>query len=134
MEYRSFRKVKVPHGHLDGSDDERCLVIIVHRPADYFPGDAIDDRSEIKPALPGLDIRDVADHFLARLFRREIAVDEVGDRAGLPVLLGQRVPPRPRLAGPQAQLAHEGADQLGPAPSPPPTQAALHPPLPLSPL
>ena len=57
-------------------------------------------------------IGNVADHFLAGLFRGEVAVDEIGDRAGLAVLPGQRVAPGPGLAGLQAQLAHELADGL----------------------
>src|SRR3954452_2116975 len=38
--------------------------------------------------------------------------DEVGDVVGSAVLLGQAGPPRPWLAGPQAQLAHDAADEL----------------------
>jgi hypothetical protein len=38
-----------------------------------------------------------------------------GTGPGLAVLLGQRAPPGLRLAGLQAQLAHELADQLGAA-------------------
>src|SRR5262249_26482003 len=62
-------------------------------------------------AFPGRDIRDIADHLLARLFRREVPADKIRDRPGL-ALLGQRAPPWPGLAGLQAQLTHELADQL----------------------
>ena len=56
-------------------------------------------------------IGNVADHFLARCGGREIPVHQVRDRPGCALLGGGR-PPRPRLAGDQAQLAHELADQL----------------------
>jgi hypothetical protein len=63
----------------------------------------------------GRDVGDVADHFLAGLLGGEVAADEVADVVRLAVLLGERVPPGPRLAGLQAELAHEPADQLGAA-------------------
>ena len=52
------------------------------------------------------------DHFLARRVGREVAVDEVGDRSGAAVAIGQARPPRPRLARHQALVAHGRADQL----------------------
>src|SRR5580704_9551394 len=107
----SFWQVGVPGCHLDGFRDEGCLVIIVHCPPGNHAGRAVDDQGEVHPAFPSRNAGYVPDHFLAGLFRREIAVDEVGDRPGRP-LLGQRVPPRPRLAGDQLQLAHELADRL----------------------
>jgi len=56
MEYRIRRESDVPGGHLDRRGDQRRLVIVVHRPPDHFPGRAVDDRREIKPSLPGVDI------------------------------------------------------------------------------
>ena len=46
VEYRSFRQFQVPGGHLDRGGDQRGLVILAHRPADDFPGRAVDDRSQ----------------------------------------------------------------------------------------
>ena len=57
-------------------------------------------------------IGDVADHFPGGRVRAEVAFDQVRDRPGGSVLFGERPAPRPRLAGHQAQLAHELADQL----------------------
>src|SRR5271166_4656257 len=111
MEYRPFRQIRVPGRHRDSNGDERGLVVIVHRPPDYHAGRAVNDQGEVKPPFPGRDIRDVTDHFLAGLSRGEITVYQIGDRPGL-ALLGQRVPPRPGLAGHQVQLPHELADQL----------------------
>jgi len=48
-------------------------------------------------------IRYVADHFLARRVSGEIPLHEVGNVVLLPVALGEADPPRPRLAGLQAQ-------------------------------
>src|SRR5579871_550242 len=115
MEYGTFRKFHIPGSHPDGVLDERRLVVVVHRPADNLPGRTIYDRREVKPAFPGPDIGNIADHLLPRLFRGEVSPDEIRDRPGLAVLLGQRVPPRLRLAGFQAQFPHEAADELGTA-------------------
>src|SRR5581483_67487 len=111
MEYRSFRQDYVPSRHLDRARDERRLVIIVHRPPDYHAGRAVDDQGEVHPAFPRRHVSNVANHFLTGIFRGEITVDQVRDRSGW-ALLGQRRPPRPRLAGDQLQLAHELADEF----------------------
>src|ERR1700683_2446928 len=112
VEYRSFRKAEIPGGHVDRVLDKRGLVIVVHGPSGYFPGRAVDHGREVKPAFPSGNVSDVANHFLARTFCGEITIDQVGDRAGRLVLLGERAPPRLRLARHQAQLAHQVADQL----------------------
>src|SRR5207244_2097659 len=69
---------------------------------------------EVEPTVPGLDIGNVADELGAGVLGGEVPLDEVwgvgevgvGDR-------GQ--PPRSWLAGDQAQLPHQGADELGAA-------------------
>src|SRR6266851_6080425 len=113
MEYRSLREVKIPCGHLDRVHDQGRLVIVIHRPADYFPGRAVDDRGEIKPALPRGNVGDIADHLLAGLSRCEVPFHEVRDVVLLAVALGEAEPPGLRLAGLQALLAHELPDELG---------------------
>jgi hypothetical protein len=112
MEDSSFRQIEITGGHLDGTGNERRLIIVVHRPSDNFPGRAIDDRREKDPALPRIDIGYISDHFLARSGGGEIAVHQVGNRPGAAVLLGQRMPPGLRLARLQPQLAHDLADGL----------------------
>src|SRR5450432_2114740 len=76
-----------------------------------LPGGAVDDRREKCPAFPGLDVGNVADHLLPGDVRGEVAVHQVRDRPGLPLDGGGRAP-GPRLAGHQAQLPHDPADQL----------------------
>src|SRR6476469_5930476 len=71
VKYSTFRKVEIPGRHTDRLRDERCLVIIVHRPAGYLPGCAVDNRREVKPALPGPDISNIPGHLLARPARGE---------------------------------------------------------------
>ena len=63
--------------------------------------------------------RYVADHFLARRVSGEIPLYEVGNVVLLPVALGEADPPRPRLAGLQAQLTHQRPHQLRPGRHPP---------------
>jgi hypothetical protein len=50
---------------LDRRDNQRGLAVIVHRPAGYLPRRAIYYGREEQPALPGRDISNVPDHFLA---------------------------------------------------------------------
>src|SRR6202044_4092493 len=89
----------VTAGHLDRLLDERSLVVIEGRPADHGFGVAVDDRGQVKPALPGRNISDVADHLLAGCGGGEIAAHEIGDGVLLAVALGEAEPPRPWLAG-----------------------------------
>src|SRR6185437_9903732 len=74
VEYSTCREIQVPGGHLDSIDDKRRLVVIIHRPADYFTRGAIDNGGEVEPALPGPDVSNITDHFRARLIRGEIPV------------------------------------------------------------
>src|ERR1700726_3925670 len=85
--------------HLDGLLDERGPVVIVRRPADHFLRMAVDNRRQVKPALPCRNVSDVADHFLAGSVSSEIPLHEVGDVVLLAVTLGEAEPPRPGLAG-----------------------------------
>ena len=111
VEYRAGREIDIPGRHLDRRSDQRRLVIVAHRPADDLSGRAVDHRRKIFPPLPRRDVGNVADHFLPGLVGAEVPVDQVRDRPGRSLLGGGR-PPRPRLAGDQAQLTHELADQL----------------------
>src|SRR5712691_9770202 len=97
MEYSVSRKIEVTGSHLDRRGDKRCPVIVIHGPAGDFPGRAVDYGCEIKPSFPCGNIRDVADHFLARHPGAEVAADQIRDRPGLPLAGGLR-PPRPWLA------------------------------------
>src|SRR6266498_3210925 len=102
----------VADSHADRGADEWSFVVIRHRPADHRFRVAIDHGSEEYPTLPGRNVRDIADHLLARRRRGEVPPHQIRDRSGRRILVGQAVPPGPRLAGHQAQLAHQGTDQL----------------------
>lgn len=60
-------------------------------------------------------IRYIADQLPTRSGGGEIAIDQVWDRAGRQVGLGEAVPPWPGLAGLPAQVTHDRADQLAAA-------------------
>src|SRR5258708_6621411 len=113
VEYGTIWQIDVTGGHLDRAGDQRRPVIIIYRPSDYLTRRAVNDRRQKRPALPGGDVRNIADHLRAGDLGGEVAVHQVRDRAGLALLRGGR-PPRPRLAGHQAELPHQPADQLGP--------------------
>jgi len=102
--------IVIPDGHPDRFLDEFGLVIVVHGPPDHGFGVTIDDRGEVDPALPGGNVGDIADHFLAGRGRGEVPADEVGQQGGRG--FGEAQPPRPRLTRLQAQLTHDAADQF----------------------
>src|SRR6266516_142596 len=130
MENSAAREIEIPGGHLDRRRDQRRLVIVTHRPANYLACRAVDGRGEIEPPFPGWEIGNVADHLRAGHFCTKVPVHQVRDRAGLALDGGGR-PPRPRLAGHQAQLAQQGADQLRPCPHAPAGQLPPDPPVPV---
>src|ERR1035438_7597391 len=120
------RETEVTGGHLNRRSDQRCLVIIIHRPPDYLACRAVDHGGEVQPSFPRSDIGDVADHFLAWHGGAEVTGDQVRDRAG-GALAGGSGAPWPRLAGHQAQLPHQGADQLRPGTHAPAPELGVHP-------
>ena len=71
------------------------------------------------------------DHLLTGRSRCEITLHQVGNAVLLPVALGEAGPPRPRLAGHQAQVTHDRADQLRPGRHAPGRQVRMDPPVPV---
>jgi hypothetical protein len=120
--------------HLDSPLDERGLVVIARRPADHFFRMTVDNRRQVKPALPCRNVGNIADHFLARRAGGEIPFHEIGNVMLLAIALGEAEPPRPRLAGLQAQLAHHRPHQLRPGRHAPGRQVRVNPPVPVGPI
>src|SRR6266542_2807141 len=112
VKYGCWLQVVVACGHGNRGLDQRRLVVVVHGPADDGFGVTVEYRGEVDPAFPGGNVGDVADHFHARCLGGEVAGEQVGDRPGGRVGLGEAVPPRLRLAGDQAQLTHQTSGQL----------------------
>src|SRR6266540_4237259 len=101
VKYGCWLQVVVACGHGNRGLDQRRLVVVVHGPADDGFGVTVEYRGEVDPAFPGGNVGDVADHFHARCLGGEVAGEQVGDRPGGRVGLGEAVPPRLRLAGDQ---------------------------------
>ena len=59
MEYRTLADLVSGGGHGEGVTDQVGAHVLGHRPADHLFGAAIDDRGQVEPALPGLDVGDV---------------------------------------------------------------------------
>ena len=92
---------------------------------------AVDDRGEVKPALPGRNVRNTADELHARHAGGEIPQHKIGNIVLLAVTLGKADPPRSRLAGLQAQLAHQRPHQLRPGRHAPVRQVGVNAPVPI---
>src|SRR5258708_13443362 len=94
----------------------------------------VDNRRQVKPALPCRKVGDIADHLLARRAGGEIPLHEIGNVMLLAVTLCEAEPPRPRLTGHQAQVTHDRPHHLRPGPPAPRPPPRLHPPLPRPPI
>ena len=62
---------------------------------------------------PSGDIGDITNHLLAGRIGGEVAVDQIGDGQLAAVVVGEAGPPRSGLAGDEAQVTHDGADEFG---------------------
>src|SRR5271169_3896057 len=101
----------VLRGHLHRAGNQRGAEMAGHRPPDDFLAEAVDDGGEIDFSLPGPDLGDVADELAVGGGGGEVPLDQVGDRGDVGGLRGQR-PGLADLAGHEAQVAHEAADEL----------------------
>jgi hypothetical protein len=103
--------------------------MVVHRPPDDLPRMTIDDGCQEQPSLPGRNVGDIADHFLARRVGSEVPVEKIRDGVRQVAGLGEAVPPGLRLARLQAQLPHQGSDEFRSARHAPVGQIGVHPPV-----
>ena len=95
-------------GHAQRVTDQRSAHVVGHRPADHATAGEIDHRSQVQPALPGADVRDVAAPRLIELERgrSEVPLQQVHGRGpGLRVGDGGALE-APPAASSQAVLAH----------------------------
>jgi hypothetical protein len=97
-------------GHLERVEDELGAHVRRQLPADDHPRVAVEDEGQVEEAVPGPEVGEVADPFLVRRRRAEVALHEVAgpfDR----VLVRDR---RPALAAAQLALdptlAHDARD------------------------
>ena len=79
---------------------------------------AVDDRRQVKPALPCRNVGDVADHFLARSHGGEISFHVVRDVVLLAVALGQADPPGRGWQGSRPRSRMMDRTSSGPAGTP----------------
>src|SRR4051794_12280615 len=112
MEDRPVGERIVAGGHAQCIDDQFGAQMVGHGVADAGLGVAVDHRGQIQPTRPGPDVGDVADQLDPRRVGGEVAADQVGDGRRRGAGDGGGRPPRPRLTGLQAQLAHQVAHQL----------------------
>src|SRR5262249_24971908 len=110
MEYRPLGELPVPRSVTNRSGYQGSLVVVVHGIPDDLLRAAVDNCREIQPPLTGRNVSDITDELFSRGVSGRVPADDVGHgaRGGL----GQAEPLRARLAGHEAQLAHELAYQL----------------------
>lgn len=81
MENAAFGGIAQAHGHLQRPDCPGFLHPVADRPTNHSAAEQIDDEIQVKPALGGPDISDVASPFLVRQGGQKIAVQQVGGNA-----------------------------------------------------
>jgi hypothetical protein len=115
-----------PDRHHQGVGDELSCHGRAHRPADHAPGEQIDDRCHIKPALRRPDVGEVGDPFAVRSRGLEAAIQHVGSYgARLPLTqIGRQ--PTPSGTRFKALLAHQTLDPMQPAGHPLSDQVMPH--------
>src|SRR6201997_482886 len=92
--------------------------MICHRPADDLAAVEIHDRSQIEPALIGLDIGDVGEPDPVRRGGDEVAFEQVrGDREVVTAVGGAH-PSWPCRDGPDTVVAHQSLDATAARPAP----------------
>ncbi len=64
-------------GHVQCVGDQLGSHVVGHGPSDDHPGVQIDDGGQVRPAVPGPYVSNIAAPFGVRLGRREVAADEV---------------------------------------------------------
>src|SRR5271157_3319406 len=101
----------VLRSHLHRAGNKRGAEMAGHRPPDDFLAEAVDNGGEIDFSLPGPDLGDIADELEVGGGGGEVPLDQVGDLGDVYGLRGQR-PGLADLAGHEAQVAHEAADEL----------------------
>ncbi len=82
-----------------------------HRPADHTAAEGVNNDRQIHKSGPGRDIRHIGDPELIGVRSREVALNEIGRRAGLAIpTCGARTlaPTHAR----QAQLPHQSCNAL----------------------
>ncbi len=105
----------VAHRHCHRVKHELGTHVVGHRVPDYLAGAAVNQRSQIQPALPRSDVGNVADDLGSRLLGAKVALDQVHGVGGVGVRLGGGTE-RPGLHWNQTQLTHELANELRPDP------------------
>jgi hypothetical protein len=110
-------------------DDQAGAHVCRELPTDHHPGGQVDHGGQVEPALPGLEVGDVADQPLARrrAGRVEVPPDQI--RRLHRVLAADRgAPIGARLHRPQTELAHQVRDQPDAALVPLTVERSGHPP------
>ena len=83
VEYCALGERVIPGGHGQRVDGEFGAEMVGYGVSDAGFCVAVDDRGEIHPALPGLDVGDIAHHFLAGGLGSEIPIHQIRNRAGI---------------------------------------------------
>jgi hypothetical protein len=87
-----------------------CPQVVGHRPAHYFAAVCVENDRQIQPALPGADVRDIAEPLLVRSHGGETPLHQILD---LHLRISHCCPTKaPRWAADQAGDAHQASHAL----------------------
>jgi hypothetical protein len=97
--------------------DQARAHMTIHRPADDFPGIAVDNRREIGPPVPEVNIGDVGKPELVRTLGHDITSHEVNQAVTIRVIAHGGHLVRTRMNAGQARSTGQPADALGQVPA-----------------
>ncbi len=114
----------VREGHVQRVGDQVGAQVVGDRPADDGPRVQVDDGGQVRPALPGLDVGDVAAPARVGPLGGEVPAEQV--RGNRPVAGHGRALERPGMASLQASGLHQPPDPLAGQPMPERPQLGVH--------
>src|SRR5450759_2852340 len=111
VEYDARGRAAVGDCHVERIGEEGCLHVVGGCPPDQSARMQVDHGGHVGPAVPRLDVRDVAAPFLVRLGGGEGSRDQVGGRHWV-LPRGGGLLPRSRVASLQPGGPHQAPDTL----------------------
>src|SRR3954470_4963379 len=106
------------NGHRECRQWQFGAQMIRDRPADDLAAVEVHDRSQIKPALIGLDVSDVGEPDPVRRGGDEVALEQVRGNREVVTAVGGAHPSWPCHDGPDAVVAHQSLDATAARPAP----------------
>lgn len=102
----------VPHGHVEGVEDELGAQMRRHRPANDAPAERVDHHREIQPPFDRPLLRDVGDPEPIGAGRTKVALNEILGWQRAEITAGETTSPPATVGALETGLTHQTGDSL----------------------